>query len=73
MKASQIFHSKTGAASAQFLPLGNGKTIVFLFVPVGAGRRARLEIGIGQARATHEALTHVLNEIDRQFGLREGE
>jgi len=71
MTPYQLHHSTTGAAKAQFsAPLG-GKPTVFLHVPVGAGRRLRLEIGVGQAVAVYEALGLALADVERHFGPKE--
>lgn len=57
--------STTGAASARLLRRADGRIVVQLSAPIGAGRRLRLDLGIGQTRATAEALVAILRDVDR--------
>ena len=69
MKPSKMFYSETGAAKAQVYSTLAGRPVVGVGIPVGTGRRLTLELGIGQARAVHEVLTVVLNEVaTKHFG-----
>jgi hypothetical protein len=58
-------YSATGASKGQ-LVLSPGKSPhVVLHVPTGAGRRLRVELGVGQARAVAEVLSLILDDVDR--------
>ena len=62
--------SATGAANARLIRRPDGRVVVQLGAPIGAGRRLRLDLGIGQCRATAEVLTAIVADIDALLGPR---
>jgi hypothetical protein len=62
------FSSTTGAANARLLLLDHRRPMIVVAVPVGSGRRLRIELGIGQARAVQEALGLALEAVDKRLG-----
>jgi len=63
--------STTGAANARLIRRPDGRVIVQLGAPIGAGRRLRLDLGVGQCRATSEVLAAIVSELDRLLYPRE--
>jgi hypothetical protein len=62
--------STTGAASLSLFRRNDGRVVFQLAVPVGIGRRVRIDLGPGQARAVAEVLTAAIADIDALLGPR---
>lgn len=69
MRKYPIHVSKTGASSAEFIIVPTtGKPIINLTIPVGGGRRMRIEMAIGSARAAAEVLALALADVEHALG-----
>lgn len=70
MKLLSEHYSQTGAAQLHLLRRSDGKVIFQVSVPIGTGRRVRVDLGPGQARAVAEVLTAAIADLDQLLGPR---
>lgn len=57
-------YSLSGASVATFRFDSGGRPIIGLLIPIGGGRRMRIDLTPGQARAVYEALAGALPDAE---------